>query len=175
MIRVRSGAPIIDVRVDDLAFFEGEAIVRPVNDMLQATTPVMRRLEVAAGPKLPGILKLTQPLPVGAAVVTGAAELKVEFLVHGVVSSKDEPVSRDTVRLALMSALQRAVAFEIKDVAMAPFGLGAGNLDIEDSADVMIPVLTEHLSRAAFPTSVLIVAESELEEQVLRGRMGERA
>lgn len=166
---------MIDVRVDDLAFYEGEAIVRPVNDLLQATTPVMRRLEVAAGPGLPSILKLSQPLPVGAAVVTGAAALPVEFLVHGVVSSKDEPVSRDTVRLALMSALQRAVAFEIKDVAMAPFGLGAGNLDIEDCADVMIPVLTEHLRRAAFPTSVLIVAETELEEQALRSRMRAQA
>lgn len=166
---------MIDVRVDDLAFYEGEAIVRPVNDLLQATTPVMRRLEVAAGLGLPEILRLTQPLPVGAAVVTGAAALPVELLVHGVVSSKEEPVSRDTVRLALMSALQRAVAFEIKAVAMAPFGLGAGNLDIEECADVMIPVLTEHLRRAAFPVSVLIIAENELEEQVLRSRMRSQA
>ena len=162
---------MIEVRVDDLAFYEGEAIVRPVNDLLQATTPVMRRLEIAAGPELPGILRLTQPLPVGAAVVTGAAALPVELLVHGVVSSKEEPVSRDTVRLALMSALQRAVAFEIKTVAMAPFGLGAGNLDIEDSADVMIPVLAEHLRRAPFPASVLIFAENDLEEEALRSRI----
>ena len=31
--------PVIDVRVDDLAFYEGEAIARPVNAMLGATTP----------------------------------------------------------------------------------------------------------------------------------------
>lgn len=168
---MRGAATTIDVRVDDLAFYEGDAIVRPVNDMLQATTPVMRRLEVAAGPELPALVKLTQPLPVGAAVVTGAAGLQVELLVHGVVSSKEEPVSRDTVRLALMSSLQRAVAFEIKAVAMAPFGLGAGNLDIDDSADVMIPVLTEHMRRAAFPTSVVIIAESDREAEALRSRM----
>jgi hypothetical protein len=36
---------MIEVRVDDLAFYEGEAIARPVNAMLGATTPVMRRLE----------------------------------------------------------------------------------------------------------------------------------
>jgi O-acetyl-ADP-ribose deacetylase (regulator of RNase III) len=162
---------LIEVRVDDLAFFEGDAIVRPVNSMLQATTPVMRRLEQAAGPGFPAVVRLTQPLPVGAAVVTGAGDLPVEFLVHGVVSSPEERVTRATVRLALLSAMQRAVAFEIKNVAVAPFGLGAGNLDVDDSADVMIGVLTEHMRRSAFPASVVIIAESELEEHALRTRM----
>lgn len=161
----------IEVRVDDLAFYEGDAIVRPVNAMLQATTPVMRRLEQAAGPDLPAIVRLTQPLPVGAAVVTGAGELPVELLIHGVVSSPEEPVTRATVRLALMSALQRAIAFEIREVALAPFGLGAGNLDIDDSADVMIDVLVEHMRRSPFPASVVIVAETALEEEALRRRM----
>lgn len=166
---------MIDVRVDDLAFFEGDAIVRPVNSMLQATTPVMRRLEQAAGPGFPDIVRLAQPLPVGAAVVTAAGALPVELLVHGVVSSPEERVTRATVRLALMSALQRSVAFEIKSIAVAPFGLGAGNLDIDDSADVMISVLSEHMSRAAFPASVVIVVESELEEQALRNRLRSQA
>jgi len=132
---------------------------------------VMRRLEQAAGPQFPGIVRLQQPLPVGAAVVTGAGALPVELLVHGVVSSPEERVTRATVRLALMSALQRAVAFEIKNVAIAPFGLGAGNLDIDDCADVMVSVLTEHMRRAAFPAAVTIVVESELEEHALRTRM----
>jgi O-acetyl-ADP-ribose deacetylase (regulator of RNase III) len=161
----------IEVRVDDLAFFDGDAIVRPVNAMLQATTPVMRRLEQAAGPTLPAIVRLTQPLPVGAAVVTGAGDLPVELLIHGVVSSPEEPVSRSTVRLALMSALQRAMAFEIRNVAVAPFGLGAGNLDIEDCADIMIDVLVEHMRRSPYPASVVIVAETPLEEEALRRRM----
>lgn len=157
--------------MDDLAFFEGDAIVRPVNSMLEATTPVMRRLEKAAGPGFPALVRLQEPLPVGAAVVTGAGDLPVELLVHGVVASPEERVTRATVRLALMSAMQRSVAFEIKRVAVAPFGLGAGNLDVDTSADVMISVLTEHVRRSAFPTSVVIIVENELEEHVLRTRM----
>jgi O-acetyl-ADP-ribose deacetylase (regulator of RNase III) len=162
---------VIDVRVDDLAFYEGEAIARPVNAMLGATTPVMRKLERAAGAAFIEKARLSEPLPVGAAVVTNAGDLPVELLIHGVVSSDEEPVTRATVRLALMSALQRAIAFQIRELAIAPFGLGAGNLDIEDSADVMIEVLAEHMKRSPFPSSVLIVAETELEEQVLRGRL----
>lgn len=162
---------MIDVRVDDLAFFEGEAIARPVNARLEATTPVMRRLEAAAGVAFVEKLRLSQPLPVGAAVVTGAGDLEAELLIHGVVSSQDEPVTTATVRLALLSALQRAVAFQIREIAIAPFGLGAGNLDIEESADVMIGVLTEHMERASYPTSVVIIVETELEEQVMRARL----
>jgi O-acetyl-ADP-ribose deacetylase (regulator of RNase III) len=162
---------VIDVRVDDLAFYEGEAIARPVNAMLGATTPVMRKLERAAGAAFSDTVRLTEPLPVGAAVVTSAGELRVELLIHGVVSSDTEPVTRATVRLALMSAMQRAVAFQIREVALAPFGLGAGNLDIEESADVMIDVLSEHMKRSPYPTSVVIVAETELEEHVVRSRL----
>ena len=162
---------VIDVRVDDLAFYEGEAIARPVNAMLGATTPVMRKLERAAGASFVEKARLTEPLPVGAAVVTNAGELQVELLIHGVVSSDEEPVTRATVRLALLSALQRAVAFQIRDLAVAPFGLGAGNLDIEDSADVMIEVLAEHMRRSPYPSNVIIVAENELEAQVVRSRL----
>ncbi|HET9452703.1 MAG TPA: macro domain-containing protein [Gemmatimonadaceae bacterium] len=163
---------VIDVRVDDLGFYEGEAIARPVNAMLEATTPVMRRLEAAGGAALQSQMRLSEPLPVGAAVVTGAGDLGVQLLIHGVVASREEPVSRASVRAALVSTLHRVDAFRIRELAIAPFGLGAGNLDIEDSADVMIEVLREHMRRSQFPASVLIVAESELEEQVLRARLG---
>lgn len=162
---------MIDVRVDDLAFYKGEAIVRPVNAMLGATTPVMRRLERAAGPTFAEKVRLAEPMPVGAAVVTSAGDLQAELLIHGVVSSDEEPVSRATVRQALVSALQRAAAFQIREVAIAPFGLGAGNLDIEESAEVMVDVLGDHMRRSPYPSSVLIVAETALEEQVIRGRL----
>jgi O-acetyl-ADP-ribose deacetylase (regulator of RNase III) len=154
-----------------MAFYEGEAIARPVNSMLGATTPVMRRLEQAAGASLLSQVRLAEELPVGAAVVTGSGDLPVELIIHGVVSSDDEPVTRATVRLALMSALQRAVAFQIRELAVAPFGLGAGNLDIEESADVMIEVLMEHMQRAPFPSAVIIIAESGFEEQIIRSRL----
>ena len=162
---------VIDVRVDDLAFYEGEAIARPVNSMLGATTPVMRKLERAAGASFAEKARLSAALPVGAAVVTSAGALLVQLLILGVVSSDEERVTRATVRQALTSVLQRAVAFQIRELAIAPFGLGAGNLDIEDSADVMIAVLGDHMKRSAYPSTVVIIAENELEEQVLRSRL----
>jgi len=165
----------IDIRIDDLAFYEGEAIARPVNETLGATTPVMRKLERAAGATFVDSIRPREPLPVGAAVVTNAGELPVDLMIHGVVSSKEEPVTRDTVRLALMNALQRAVQFQIAEVAIAPFGLGAGNLDIEDAADLLIDMVSSHMRRAEYPQRVVIFAETEFEEQMLRARLARGA
>ena len=151
---------MIEVRVEDLAFYSGDAIVRPVTATLGATTPLLRRLELAAGRKLLDQLALSEPLAVGSAVVTGAGDLPVALLVHAVVSSATEPVSREGVRRALRSALQRVLAWQIAEVAIPPFGLGAGNLDIDESAQLMADELVRHLSSAAFPTRVTLVAET---------------
>ena len=159
--------PFIEVRVDDLAFFEGEAIVRPVNEDLGATTPLLRRLEQAAGAQLLDQTRLNEPLPVGAAIVTGAGALRVQLLVHAVVMGRSEPVSRDAVRHALTSAMQRVEAWAIKSVAIPPFGLGAGNLEIEESAQIMMHVIAQHAQRGRHPASITLIAETVEEEQAL--------
>ena len=69
------------VVVDDLVFFEGDAIARPVNETLGATTGVGRKLETAAlegerGARLVRQLQPAEPLAVGAAVVTAAGALR---------------------------------------------------------------------------------------------------
>jgi O-acetyl-ADP-ribose deacetylase (regulator of RNase III) len=158
---------VIRVCIDDLAFFDGEAIVRPVNEDLGATTPLLRRLELAAGTQLHNQIRLQEPLPVGAAIVTSAGELSTELLVHAVVMSRTEPVSPDTVRRALTSALHRVESWQIKNVAIPPFGLGAGNLDVDESARIMLSVISTHVSAARYPEEIALIAETPDEERAL--------
>ena len=155
----------IDVRVDDLVFASGDAIAWPVSAELKAVTPLLRRLEAAGGSALAAQLRVQEPLPVGSAVVTGAGELGVELLINAVVSSDTEPVSRAGVRRALTSALQRAGDWQIEHLVCTPFGLGAGNLDVEESADVMVQTITQHLVRSRFPDRITIVVETSLEHE----------
>ena len=158
---------MIDVRVEDLAFFEGDAIIRPATALLGATTPLLRRLEIAGGPALQEQLAVAEPLAVGSAVVTGAGELSVALLVHAIVSSASERVTVDGVRRAFRSALERAHAWELARVAIPPIGLGAGNLDLETSAELMADELTRHGRAGGCPTHVTIVAETDDEAAVL--------
>jgi O-acetyl-ADP-ribose deacetylase (regulator of RNase III) len=158
---------VIEVRVEDLAFYEGDAIIRPATSVLGATTPLLRRLELAGGDALFRQLAVSEPLPVGSAVVTAAGDLPVDLLVHAIVSSATERVTRDGVRRAFRSALERANAWQIARVAIPPIGLGAGNLDLETSAELMADELSRHCRTGVFPTAVTIVAETEDEAAVL--------
>jgi O-acetyl-ADP-ribose deacetylase (regulator of RNase III) len=160
---------VIDVRVEDLAFYAGDAIIRPATATLGATTPLLRRLELAGGPKLLEQLVVAEPLAVGSAVVTSAGELPVGLLVHAIVSSPTERVSRDGVRRAFRSALERALAWQIAEVAVPPLGLGAGNLDIDQSAVLMADELARHFTSAEFPRRVTLIAETADEAHALEG------
>jgi O-acetyl-ADP-ribose deacetylase (regulator of RNase III) len=158
---------VIDVRVEDLAFWSGNAVIRPATATLGATTPLLRRFELAGGAKLLEQLKVVEPLPVGSAIVTGAGELPVELLVHAIVTSPTERVSREGVRRAFRSALQRTREWQLADVAIPPIGLGAGNLEIEESAEVMANELRNHRRTSEFPRRVTLVAENPDEASAL--------
>lgn len=166
---------MIEVRTDDLAFVQTDALARPVDAELRATTPLLRRLESAAGETLARQLQVHEPLAVGSAVVTGAGELTAELLIHAVITSDDEAVSKDSVRRALTSTLQRASDFAISELALPPFGLGAGNLDLEDCADVMLDVLFRHAARYPHPSRVVIVVEDALEQEIFSAFVARRA
>ena len=166
---------MIDVRVEDLAFYSGDAIIRPATATLAATTPLLRRLELAGGAKLLDQLRVNAPLSVGSAVVTGAGELSVELMVHAIVSSETERVTRDGVRRALRSALERVDAWQISQVAIPPFGLGAGNLELEVSAELLAAEVTRHMRDAAFPTRVTVIAETSDEAALLELYLGRSA
>jgi O-acetyl-ADP-ribose deacetylase (regulator of RNase III) len=159
--------------VDDLAFFDGDAVVRPVTATLGAPTALLRRLESAAGPDLAAQLRLTEPLAIGSAIVSGGGRLSAGFLVHAVVASDEEPVSASSVRRALLSALERAEGWAFGDVAVPPFGLGAGNLNIEESAQVMAEALAQHARRGArHPERVTLIAENDEEADAFRWALG---
>jgi len=107
-------------------------------------------------------------------VVTGAGELPAKLLVHAVVSSATERVTRESVRRALRSALERVLAWQIAEIAIPPLGLGAGNLDIDESAELMADELARHLATAAFPKRVTLIAETPDEAASLEGAIARR-
>ena len=158
----------LNIAIDDLAFVSADAIARPVNAELRAHTPVMRRLELAAGDGLARQLQVHEPLDVGSAVVTTAGALVTGLMIHAVVMSDDERVSKPGVQRATLSALQRASDWRIEHLAVAPFGLGAGNLDADDAAQAMMVAIGEHAERAPFPKDVTIVVESQFEAEAFR-------
>jgi O-acetyl-ADP-ribose deacetylase (regulator of RNase III) len=157
---------LIKLRVGELSDAETDAILRPVAADWSAVTPAMRRLELAAGADLEAFCQRLGELPVGSAVLTPAGSLGAQFMVHAVVRSLDEPVTPAGVRRALQNGLRRLVEWKIASVALPPLGTGAGNLDAEESAHIMIPLLRDHGSTAGPPTRFEITLDSAYEHDV---------
>ncbi|HSJ14219.1 MAG TPA: macro domain-containing protein [Longimicrobiales bacterium] len=152
-----------------------DALLRPVSAEWDAVTPAMRRLELAAGPALQEQCRRLGELPVGSAVITEGGALAARFVVHAVVRSLDEPVSGPGVERALRNGLRRLQEWGIDDVALPPLGTGAGNLDAEDAARLMVDVIQEHTATAEHPRRFTIVVESEYEEQAFARQLARLA
>jgi O-acetyl-ADP-ribose deacetylase (regulator of RNase III) len=171
---------VIRVVVDDLASLPADALVRPATTRLDPTAAALRRLEIVGGAQFQERLQLSRELGVGAAVVTaGGGDLPAEFVIHAIIRSDTEPVSRDHVGRAWLAALHQAREWEFAHVSAPPLGTGAGNLAIEDAAEIMVPALHLHQRAAPFPKDVTLVVERpedrEVFEAALRGIRGDGA
>ena len=159
---------MIRVVVDDIAFLAAAAVVRPATTRLDPTTSALRRLETVGGAEFTRGLHVQKELAVGAAVVTaGGGDLPAEF----VIQSATEPVTRDGVARAWRSTLEQAREWEFASLTVPPIGTGAGNLSVEDAADIMVPILKSHLGNAAFPASVSIVVETPEERDAFEAAL----
>jgi O-acetyl-ADP-ribose deacetylase len=156
----------IRVRVGDLGEAKTNAVVRAVRSDGEAITAVGRRLEVLAGPSVTQRLQALGDLPVGGAVITPGGDLPADFIIHAVLQSAEEPVTAHTVQRALVNALRRAHDFGLASVALPPLGTGAGNLDAEDAAQLIVDVIRDHLQTPVDPRAFEIVVESTYEQEL---------
>lgn len=158
---------MIRVVVDDLASLAADAIVRPATTRLDPTAAALRRLEDVGGPEFHSKMRLSRELAVGGAVVTaGGGDLPAEFVIHAIIRSDTEPVTRGNVARAWGAVLHQAREWEFAHVSAPPLGTGAGNLTLEDAAEIMATVLAAHRATAKFPADVSFVVERPEEQQV---------
>ncbi len=165
---------MIRVVADDLASLPTDAVVRPTTDRLEPITPELRRLEQLGGPTLWKQLRVSKPLEVGVAVVTAGGDLPAEFVINAVIRSDQEPVTPDGVRHAIKSVLQRATDWGLGTITTPLIGVGAGNLDVEDAARILIDVLASDLPHATHPSEVCIVVESDVDREIVEAFLRSR-
>lgn len=148
---------MIRVRVGELSEAGVEAVVRPVGTDFGPVTPAMRRLDDAAGPAVRLQCEQLGELPLGSAVITAGGDLPAEFIVHVAVRSASQNPGPAVVRQGLENALRRLADWGLDSAAISPLGTGAGNLDAEESATLMVPVLVDHIDAHGGPTVEIVV------------------
>ena len=163
---------MIQVRVGRLEEMIVPAYLRPVASDFSPVTPAMRRLDAAAGERLREQLQRGGELPVGSATITPAGDLPADFLVSIVVRSVDEPVTPAAVERGLVNGLRRLREWAIDMAATVPLGTGAGNLDAETSARLMVATLRQEMSPDLMPRDIVIVVDNEYEKEAFERALG---
>jgi O-acetyl-ADP-ribose deacetylase len=154
---------------------EAEAVLRPVSAEWTAVTPATRRLEIAAGPQVEAQCRTLGDLPVGSAIITGAGALSAQFMISVVVRSVDEPVTESGIRKGFRNGLRRLAEWGIRRVAMPPFGTGAGNLDADESAAIMVPALLQQMREEGVPAEAEIYVETDYERDAFERHLAAAA
>jgi O-acetyl-ADP-ribose deacetylase (regulator of RNase III) len=162
---------VIRVCREDLVTADVECLVRSVSCTLEPLTSLDGRVGAAAGEEVQERIDQIGELPVGGAVITPAGELAASFIVHVALQSYEEPVSLTGVRRALLNALRSAGRLGIDTLALAPLGTGAGNLDTEAAADVMLEVIGEHANEQEHPKEVVIMVANDYDRDVFTSRL----
>jgi O-acetyl-ADP-ribose deacetylase (regulator of RNase III) len=159
---------MITVRVGRLDETQAEGLLRPVRSDFSGITAASRRVDASAGEDVRTRLEGMGELPVGGAVVTPGGELAVSFIIHVVLESPEESLSSFGVQRALMNGLRRASDWGMTSLALPPLGLGAGSLEPDEVARMVVEVLVHHQSEGEPPEDVVIVVESTYEEEMFR-------
>lgn len=154
--------------VDDLAFVEADAVLRPANHRLEPVTPAAVRLDTQAGPAFAAACRTAVTLDAGSAVITPAGELPASFVLHVVLQDDQTPASRETIRRALAASWRRAAEWGLARVAGPLVGAGPGLLDLEDAASLIAETLAE--APAPRPELTLVV-ERAGDRDLIEGAM----
>ena len=157
---------MIHVVVDNIACVKADAVIRPATDILEPATSTNQPNQ-ADEPVSPQQLGAGDPLGVGAATVTKAGAPTTEFVIHTIVRTVSDPVTPDGLRLALVSALQRAAAWQFRAVTLPLVGIGPGDLPRKDAAQILCDVLRTHTREQGFPSDISIVVETAEDKTVL--------
>jgi len=157
---------VIQVVVDDLAFIQVDAVLRPADSALAPLTPSMSRLDRLAGERFAAQRRTTTQLEAGAAVVTGGGDLAAPYVLHVVLRDERSQVGRDVVRRALVSAWQRAADWALGVVAAPLVGAGAGQLSVEEAA-VLLAETFPRPGAVDHPTELRIVVERDDERETV--------
>lgn len=163
---------MIEIVQGELAEQDTDAVLRPIRSDLAPVTTAARDVGKRAGATVEDRLEATGRVPVGGAVLTPGGGLVASFVIHAVVMSTDEPQSRATVERALGNGLARARDWGVTSLSLPAFGLGAGNMDPEESARAFLDVLRGHIDTGDPPQELRVVATNEFERDLLTRMLG---
>ena len=156
MLQININNSLVKVDKGDLTMLETEAIVHYAQPDLKLGAGFGNAIAVRGGMRIQEELNTLQPISIGEAVITGAGELKADYIIHAVGPRFQEPHTEEKLLKTMQSALNLAEEKGIKKMAFPPMGTGFYGISLDISSKVMLDAIRNHLSSDTVLNEVLI-------------------
>jgi O-acetyl-ADP-ribose deacetylase (regulator of RNase III) len=129
----------------DITGFQGGAIVNAANSALWMGSGVAGAIKRLGGESIEKEAMGQAPIKPGEAAVTGAGNLKVDYIIHAAVMGEDLVTSEALIRTATQNCLYKSDELHIESVAFPALGTGVGRFPVDACATVMIDEVVMYL------------------------------
>ena len=128
----------IEIEVGDITQLECAALVNAANNHFWMGGGVAGALKRAGGQSIEDEAVRKGPVPVGAAVFSGAGTLKARYVIHAAVMGQDLQTDTAAIRRATASSLRLADELGLTCLAFPALGTGVGGFPMLECARAML-------------------------------------
>jgi len=128
-------------------------------------------ISVRGGPSIKKELDELGPVQTGGAVVTGAGNLKADWIVHAVGPRFNEPDTEAKLRTTVLNALKAAEEQGIERIALPPMGTGFYAVPLELCARVMIDAIRSYLEGETGIREVVLCVMDQREQAPMESQL----
>lgn len=136
----------IELVKDDITDLEVDAFVFYAEPDLALGSGFGTAISVRGGPAVQQELESLAPVATCDAVVSGAGNLKAQYIIHAVGPKFQEEDTEEKLRLTVVNSMKRAEEKGVETLALPAMGAGFYGIPPELCAKVMLDVITQHLS-----------------------------
>jgi O-acetyl-ADP-ribose deacetylase (regulator of RNase III) len=130
----------------DITEQEVDAIVNAANSELILGTGVAGVIREKGGPTIQQECDQHGPIEVGGAAVTGAGNLRAQYVVHAAGMAPGGSADEESVRESLRASLALAAERGFRTIAIPALGTGVGGFALQRCAEVSLEEARLHLA-----------------------------
>lgn len=141
---------------DNIVTLDVEAIVNAANKSLVLGGGVAGAINSYGGPTIQEECNAIGPIEVGEAAITGAGELKADYVIHAVGPVYGEGNEEEKLKNAVQSSLKIASEKKIDSIAFPAISTGIYRFPIQKCSEIMLDVTMNFLKDHEFPRLIIL-------------------
>lgn len=136
----------VEIRKADITSLEVDAIVNAANNDLILGSGVAGAISGAGGPAIQEECNRHGPIKVGEAAITGAGNMKAEYVIHAASMGFSSPTTAGTLKSSTMHSLKLAEENGVGSIAFPALGTGVSGFPMDACAMIMLKTLREYFN-----------------------------